>query len=152
MNNSKQKQGKPIGIKKQAKKGNEGSLPSLLCSDSIFGAAHVISKLYDGVNIETLGSMLEQQINTLKQNDTKEIETILMLQAKTLNILFNYMMGKMTECHYRDHVEAYSAIALKVQNRCRQTLATLSDLKHPKRTTFINQQNNAINQQVNNPD
>ncbi|MGH8646968.1 MAG: hypothetical protein ACREX4_21935 [Gammaproteobacteria bacterium] len=41
-------------------------------------------------------------------------------------------------------------LALKAQNQCRQTLAALAEIKNPRRTTFIGQQNNATNQQVNN--
>lgn len=40
--------------------------------------------------------------------------------------------------------------ALKAQNQCRQTLAALAEIKNPRRTTLIGQQNNATNQQVNN--
>jgi hypothetical protein len=41
-------------------------------------------------------------------------------------------------------------IALRAQNQSRKTLAVLAEIKNPRRTTFIKQQNNAVNQQVNN--
>ena len=52
---------------------------------------------------------------------------------------------------YHSSIELHSNIALKAQNQCRQTLAVLSDLKRPQQTTVVQQQNLAINQQVNNP-
>ena len=46
-------------------------------------------------------------------------------------------------------VEAFGKIALRAQNQCQRTLKTLLEYKNPKRTTFIKQQNNATNQQIN---
>lgn len=49
-------------------------------------------------------------------------------------------------------IEVFSNIALKAQSHSRKTLAILAELKRPSSTTFINQQNNALAQQVNNRD
>jgi hypothetical protein len=45
-----------------------------------------------------------------------------------------------------------SNIAFKAQSQSRRTLAILAELKRPCSTMFINQQNNALVQQVNNRD
>ena len=49
-----------------------------------------------------------------------------------------------------NQIEVFINIAFRAQSQCRKTLAVLAELKHPRRTTFIKQQNNAITQQVNN--
>jgi len=41
-------------------------------------------------------------------------------------------------------------MALKAQKHSRQTLTALKDVMNPRDTTFVKQQNNAVNQQVNN--
>ena len=41
-------------------------------------------------------------------------------------------------------------MALKAQTQCRATLETLAEVKNPRVTTFVRQQNNAQQQQVNN--
>ena len=55
----------------------------------------------------------------------------------------------MSKSEYLNQTETYSRIALKAQNQCRQTLATLIEMKNPRRTMFVKQQYNAVNQQVN---
>ena len=47
-------------------------------------------------------------------------------------------------------IQTLTVLALKAQSQCRATLQTLSDVKHPKQATFINQANIAGQQQVNN--
>lgn len=75
---------------------------------------------------------------------------MLMTQAQTLDALFHRMIRKMANSEILTHFQTCAELGLKAQNQSRQTLAVLAELKHPKRTTFIKQQNNSINQQVNN--
>jgi hypothetical protein len=57
----------------------------------------------------------------------------------------------MTLLQFSRHIASLGGIiALKAQNKSRQTLVTLIEFKNPTKTTFIRQQNNAISQQVNN--
>lgn len=49
-----------------------------------------------------------------------------------------------------NQLEVFAGMAFKAQSQSRKTLAVLAELKSPRRTTFIKQQNNAITQQVNN--
>src|SRR5580704_418022 len=78
------------------------------------------------------------------------IEQLLMTQAKTLDFFFYQMLGRLANTQNIKQIQAYTEVALKSQNQSRKALSVLADLKHPRRTTFIKQQNNAINQQVNN--
>jgi hypothetical protein len=46
-----------------------------------------------------------------------------------------------------EQIQVYGHLALKAQNQCRATLATLADIKNPQAVAFI--KNTATNQQVN---
>jgi hypothetical protein len=57
---------------------------------------------------------------------------------------------KLTNVDMINQIEVFSNIAFRAQAECRKTLSVLAELKHPRRVTFVKQQNNAVNQQVNN--
>ena len=84
------------------------------------------------------------------QGQSVPIETMLMAQACTLDLLFNKCIRIARNCEFLNGTQVYSDMAFKAQKQCRQTLLALREVQHPRRTTFVNQQNNAINQQVNN--
>ena len=77
-------------------------------------------------------------------------EELLMLQAELLNLVFVDNVMRMKAADMIPPARLFGDIALKAQNQCRRTVMALADLRNPKRTTFIRQQNNAVNQQVNN--
>lgn len=79
-------------------------------------------------------------------------EALLIDQAYVLQSIFSDYTVRMSHAEYLSQAEAYSKIALRAQNQCQRTLKTLLEYKNPKRTTFIKQQNNAINQQINEGD
>ena len=60
------------------------------------------------------------------------------------------MTCRAASVEYIPNTQIYFDIAMKAQKQCRQTLSALVDIKHPRRATFVKQQNNAINQQINN--
>lgn len=101
-------------------------------------------------DLKTLIEALGEQVDRTLAGNMHVIESILMTQAQTLNIIFNRMMVSMSESETLDHLQTYSDISFKAQNQSRQTLAVLADLKNPRRATFIKQQNNALLQQINN--
>lgn len=109
---------------------------------------------YGGTNImgisspEMLGGLIKQT-DKLKDGSLERVESMLLDQAHMLQAMMTFFTSKLTVTEYLEHFETYSRLALKAQNQCRQTLATLGDLKNPKRTTFVKQQNNAVNQQIN---
>jgi len=102
-----------------------------------------------GFDFDTLVSKLVEQNNAVFEGDLRRVEAMLLDQSHVLQSLFVFFTQKMAHAKYMDSLETYSRIALKAQNQCRQTLATLVELKNPKRATFIKQQNNAVNQQIN---
>ncbi len=60
------------------------------------------------------------------------------------------MLVKASKSDTIPQVQAYSDIALKAQNQSRKTLTVITELKNPKQTMFVKQQNLAVNQQINN--
>jgi hypothetical protein len=102
-----------------------------------------------GLDFNSLVEELKKANRAVFQGDLRRVEAILLDQSHVLESLFTFFTQKMAHAEYLSNLETYSRIALKAQNQCRQTLATLVELKNPKRATFIKQQNNAVNQQIN---
>lgn len=102
-----------------------------------------------GLDFNTLEKQLQAHNQALFDGDLRRVEAMLLDQAHVLQAIFTMFTQKMGTAQYIEQLDAYSRISLKAQNQCRQTLATLGELKNPKRATFVKQQNNAINQQIN---
>jgi len=79
----------------------------------------------------------------------KGAERMLICQARALQAVFSQFTDRMAQAETIVQMEAHSKIAFRAQNQCQRTLRTLLEYKNPKRATFIKQQNNAINQQIN---
>lgn len=99
---------------------------------------------------------LEKVVNRLRatnqqviQGNLNHIEDMLLNQAHTLEAVFYSCTEKMLCSEYLNQTRVYSEIALKAQKQCRSTVMAISELKNPKKTTFVKQQNNAVNQQIN---
>jgi len=103
-----------------------------------------------GVNPQLAYECLEKVNKQFKEGDLSVVEEMLLNQALTLQAINTTYVMKLPACNDLHQLEVYSRIALKAQNQSRQTLATLIELKNPRRTQFIKQQNNAQNQQINN--
>jgi len=103
-----------------------------------------------GLDLDTLGNEIKKQNEALASGDISRIESMLLDQSHILQAMFVNYLQRSAVSNDVHHFEVYSRLALKAQNQTRQTIATLGDLKNPKRTTFVKQQNNAVNQQINN--
>lgn len=149
---------KSISNGKKADKEIRKSFSEMSLSPSA-NATHAISNLFNktplgntgmrGFDPQTIKDELQKQNEALKNGDVECIESMLLDQAHTLQALMTHNIIKLSSAEYLNQVETYSRLALKAQNQCRQTLATLSELKNPRRATFVKQQNNAVNQQIN---
>lgn len=114
-------------------------------------AAYTIDLLHEeGMDIDTLISKLHNSVSRVNGGDIQEIEAMLMTQAHTMNVLFHRSLSQVANAKFVEHIQTFSDIALRAQNQCTKALSTLVAMKHPRNTTFIEQQNNAVNQQVNN--
>ena len=122
-----------------------------IATESVPNAALTIQASHGGnADLETLICKLDKQVGKVVDGDTRRIETMLMTQAQTLDAIFHKLMKSAFKSEYVSQLQVYADIALKAQNQSRKALMALTEIKHPHRTTFIKQQNNAVNQQVNN--
>jgi hypothetical protein len=123
-----------------------------LVLNSMAGAAmsihHINSQKTDVLTL--LNGLLDQNKNLVQDGQIQGIESMLAMQAKVLNALFNEMIARAMSTDYIDRFQAYMGVALTAQKQTRQTLSTLADIKNPQPATFVKQQNLAVNQQVNN--
>ena len=96
--------------------------------------------------------VLRQQIEEVKTGNLASAERALVVQANTLDAIFNEM-ARRAAVNMGEHLgatEIYMRLALKAQNQCRTTLETLATIKNPP--VIIAKQANVTTgpQQVNN--
>ena len=103
-----------------------------------------------GLDIKALTLEMETVSDQVKNGDLSNLEEMLVGQAYSLQTLFMIMTSRLSSTTNADHIELLSKIALKAQNQCRSTIATLSEMKNPRRATFVKQLNQANQMQVNN--
>ncbi len=98
-------------------------------------------------SLKTLG----ERIKKVQGGDMAGVEATLVAQADTLDAVFNAMLIRaMNNQQNLQHFEGLMRVAMKAQAQCSLTLRTLSEIKNPRQTAFIKQQNTASQQIVNN--
>ena len=125
---------------------------SQLHTNCFASAATAINKLHGhGHALDTVEIMgvLMSSASAIKDGNLLEVEQMLITQAKALEYVFYDALTQLPSLNMINQIQIFSEIAFKAQSQCRKTLAVLAELKHPRRTTFIKQQNNAVNQQIN---
>ena len=101
-------------------------------------------------DIGALINELNSQAKTVRDGNLARVEAILMTQAQTLDAIFNHLAQLAIGQQSISYIDAFLRLGLKAQTQCRATLETLAEIKNPRPTTFIKQQNVGVNQQVNN--
>ncbi|MBI2791357.1 MAG: hypothetical protein HYX61_05315 [Gammaproteobacteria bacterium] len=86
----------------------------------------------------------------IKDGDLECLENVLIIQAHTLDMMFNNLACRASNRDYVSQTEAYMRLALKAQTQCRATIETLANIKNPPHVAFVKQANIGHNQQVNN--
>ena len=130
-------------------KSDEKKKMANLSIDSVLNAAattKITSKSVE-VDVTDVFKAIKANSKDVVAGDLTSMEKMLAGQVYTLQAIFNHATGKLFDCSYVNQMSVYSKLALKAQNQCRQTVATLANMKAPKNTTFI--KNQATNQQVN---
>jgi len=124
--------------------------------------SHVIQSLHKNTNfgendfgediemdLKSITDALKTASDQVKNGNLSNLEEMLVCQSYSLQHMFMTMASKISGTTNPDHIDLFARFALKAQNQCRSTIATLTEMKNPKRATFIKQQNNAVNQQIN---
>ena len=97
-----------------------------------------------------LFEQIESDLKEIRSGDFSLIEEHLYSQGIALQAMFHLMITNCMESKFLEGQAAYGKMALKAQSQSRQTLLALAEHRNPRKATFIKQQNNAVNQQVNN--
>ncbi len=115
-------------------------------------AADVLESIGDGADWSaTLRALNDLRAEALGDaGDTKTVERMLLAQSVVLQSMFANYMTRASRTDMLPKLQAFADLALKAQNQCRRTLATLAEIRNPRRAMFVKQVNNAVNQQVNN--
>lgn len=101
--------------------------------------------------IQELKQPIDQAIEQIKAGNLAPMEEVLVTQAIMLNSIFcNFIAkgsGLMGDPSFAKALPNYPKnlvnLALKAQNQCRSTIEAINELKNPKTTTFVkNQLNN----------
>lgn len=104
-----------------------------------------------GIDPTAYMGLLQQQADAVKAGDMSGIETMLMTQANTLDMVFNRLALQAIQNPLMQQMDALLRLALKAQSQCRSTLEALADIKNPRPVAFVKQANIAHGpQQVNN--
>lgn len=124
--------------------------------DPQFCAAAVLDAFatqeFGSLDLDALMNLLASACQRIANGNLADIEAMLFSQATALQSIFTMlaMQASRSPCGYRQ-VETYLRLALKSQNQCRATLATLMAMKTPRQVAFVAQTNIAHGpQQVNN--
>jgi hypothetical protein len=117
-----------------------------------FTAALSIRRIHEKwpIDTQTLVNELQEEQKKITNGDLGNLEQMLFSQAKTLEAMFNHFVTQVARSETIREMNTCAEIALKANNSCRKTILALSQLKNPSTPTFIKQQNNAVNQQINN--
>lgn len=122
---------------------------------SIAGAVTIeqFAKQFGAIDLGVLVESLSTQAKSVNDGDLKRAEGMLIIQAHTLDAIFNNLAQKAARAEYMDKLDKYLRLALKAQSQCRATLQTLGELKNPQSVAFVKQANISNGpQQVNNGD
>lgn len=125
-----------------------------------FIAAHAIASLSGGDRnikvVRELQDSIELLANRVKSGDLSDLEQILTSQVLALNALFGQLTSKGSGFlsdsailkALPNHPKTLLNVALKAQNQCRATIQTINELKNPKKTTFIKNQLNNVQMEL----
>lgn len=106
-------------------------LNSKFYTNSILMSADTINKLHgQGRNLDltTLVEELRDSGKRLNDGNMKEVERMLIMQAKTLDYVFHDALSKLSDLNMINQIEAFANIALRAQSQSRKTLIALTDL------------------------
>ena len=104
--------------------------------------------LGEDMDLRDCMDIIKERIVDVNNGDLQYLEGILLSQAMALNTIFT-RTALPAEANV-DNLKVYEKdlkLAMKAQNQCRNTLATLAEIKNPK--PYI-QNNKQHNQQINN--
>ena len=90
-------------------------------------------------------------MESVHEGDLKELESMLVGQAKALQVMFATLARRANAQQYLKQYSTYMNLALKTQSQSRATIQAIVELKYPRQVVVTQQANfSAGHQQVNN--
>ncbi len=86
---------------------------------------------FGDVDLTECLAKLRAAVGRVHRGDLREAESLLTVQAVTLNTMFTHLATLAAKTESVDRLDRYTRLALKAQGQCRATLDTLAALKHP---------------------
>lgn len=148
---------KTVKLKEDKEKSKERQIAELGLScvaANMFTATAFAKGSFGELDLTHSLDVMRERIDKVNNGDMSEIEATLTAQATTLDAIFNEL-ARRAAINMGQHLgatESYLRLAFKAQTQSRATMETLAEIKYPKSATFVKQQNNAYQQQVNNGD
>src|SRR5690606_17943985 len=133
----------------------EKAIASSVLRPSVNAAVTIqqLSTQFGDIDLHALIDALSDHAKVANDGDLKRAEGMLIIQAHTLDAIFNNLARRsaLNMGEYMGAAETYMKLALRAQNQCRATLQTLGELKNPQPVAFVKQSNNTRGpQHVNN--
>lgn len=118
---------------------------------AIASRAYAVPMFGEGLDLSTYARLLREQCEAVHRGDLSRVETMLLTQANTLDMIFNQLAFRAQHADYLSQFQAYLSRAFKAQAQSRATVEALAELKNPCPVAFVKQANIANGpQQVNN--
>lgn len=135
---------------------NEDTLLNVYLKNA--GLSHYLGVFTQQLYTEELGKLdfvsaikvLIEEGKRINAGNLIHVERMLLIQAQTLDAMFNNLACRATLTDFAEPLEALLRVALRAQSQCRATLETLANIKNPPQVAFVKQANIGHNQQVNN--
>jgi len=118
-----------------------GAVTGRKCAEPMFGA---------DLDLTAYARELRKKADAVKAGEMSTVETMLITQANTLDMMFNQLARKAAHSEYLSQMAANLRHALRARAQCRATLEALAEIKNPRPVAFVKQQNVGHNVQVNN--
>lgn len=99
------------------------------------------------LTLDGMVAALNELADEAAKPESQSVEKMLLGQMHLLHHVFNTAASHCLHAETLNELHVYGNLAMKAQNLCRMTAATIADIKNPQRTTFI--KNTGQNQQIN---
>jgi hypothetical protein len=131
----------------------DDAMAKLYTSPVLQGAVTICKFEADGIELGSTMAALADQVKGVKNGDMSRPEELLVVQAHTLDEIFNSLARRAHANIVAGHVESgerFMKMAMRAQNQCRTTIEAISVIKNPP--ALFTKQMNISNgpQQVNN--
>lgn len=132
--------------KEQLRSHNQGLSQHVLSSTGMasLAIAGILQQTAAGISQESLQAEIPKLMQQLKSGDDSLLQEALLGQVLTLQALSSNLIAQASVQPDINQKQTLLHLGLKAANQLRQTIATLNEVRNPRRTTFIKRQLNQL--------